>query len=123
MADFKETGRICRIHPSVGLPVQCSFDPDVEDQVYGALRRPARISGSARLNPHSGRVEELKIERIEIMDELLLGARDFFAGRTLDQLAEAQGVHPLERPGDLAGGWPADENVDEFLNATFLSRS
>jgi hypothetical protein len=123
MADFKETGRLCRIHPSVGLPVQCSFDPKIEDQVYGALRRPARVTGTARLNPHSGRVEELKIEEIEIVDELLLGAREFFSGRTLEQLAEAQGIRPLERPGDLAGGWPADEDVDEFLSAAFLSRS
>jgi hypothetical protein len=123
MADFKDTGRLCRIHPSIGLPVQCSFDLDVEDQVYSALRKPARVTGTARLDPHSGRVEELRIEEIEIVDELLLGARDFFAGRTLEQLAEAQGVHPLDKPSDLAGGWPADENIDEFLETTYLSRS
>lgn len=123
MADFKETGRLCRIHPSVGLPVQCSFEPEMEEEVYEALRRPARITGSVRLNPHSGRVEELKIEKIEIMDELLLGAREFFAGRTLEKLAELQGVRPLEKPAELAGGWPADENLDEFLSAAFLSRS
>jgi hypothetical protein len=122
MADFKETGKLCRIHPPVGLPVQCSFDPALEDQVYGALRRPVRITGSARLNPVSGRPEELRIENIEIMEELLLGARDFFASRTLQQLADAQGVHPLDKPDDLTGGWPNDEDVDEFISSIYLGR-
>ena len=123
MADFKETGRVCRIHPSIGLPVQCSFDPSKEEEIYHALRRPARVSGVARVNPHSGKIEEIKIENIEPLDELMLGARNFAAGYSLEQLAEMQGVRPLTRPDDLAGGWPADENVDDFIAATYASRS
>lgn len=123
MADFKDTGRICRIHPSIGLPVQCSFDPSKEDEVYQALRRPVRVTGVARVNPHSGRTEEIKIDTIELLDDLMLGARDFTAGYSLKQLAEMQGVRPLVRPDDLAGGWPADENVDEFIDATYANRS
>jgi hypothetical protein len=123
MADFKETGRICRIHPSIGLPVQCSFDPSKEDEIYQALRRPARVTGVARVNPHSGRIEEIKIENIELLDELMLGARNFTAGYSLERLAEMQGVRPLAHPDELAGGWPPDENVDEFIDATYGSRS
>jgi hypothetical protein len=123
MADFKEAGRACRIHPSIGLPVQCSFGPGMEDEVQAALRRPVRVTGTARLNPHNRRIEEIKIEAIELVDELLLGAREFFSGRTFAQLAEAQGVQPLQTPTDLAGGWPADENVDEFIDATYKTRS
>ena len=58
----------------------------------------------------------------EILDELLLGAKDFFASRSLEQLAEAQGVHPLTNPKELAGRWPNDENVDEFVEAIYESR-
>lgn len=123
MADFKEAGRICRIHPTVGVPVQCSFDPSKEEEIYQALRRPARVTGVARVNPHSGKVEEIKIEKIEILDELMLGARNFTAGHSLEQLAEMQGVQPLKRPDDLAGGWPIDENIDEFIDATYGSRN
>jgi hypothetical protein len=123
MADFKEAGRICRIHPVAGLPVQCSFDPDQEDRIYDALRRPARVTGPCKLNPNTGKIEELKIEEIEVLDELLLGAKDFFTSRTLEQLADAQGVSPLRSPADLAGGWPSDENVDEFIETTYRSRS
>ena len=41
---------------------------------------------------------------------------------SLKQLAEMQGVQPLTRPDDLAGGWPADENVDDFIETTYASR-
>ncbi len=122
MADFKETGRICRIHPSIGVPIQCSFDPSKEEEVYLALRHPARVTGLARINPHSGKVEEIKIEKIELLDELMLGARNFTAGYSFEQLAEMQGVKPLARPDDLAGGWPQDENLDEFIETTYGSR-
>jgi hypothetical protein len=123
MADFKEAGRVCRIHPTVGMPVQCSYDSSKDEEIYQALRRPARVTGVARVNPHSGKVEEIKIEKIEILDELMLGARNFTAGYSLEQLAEMQGVQPLKRPDDLAGGWPLDENIDEFIDATYGSRN
>ena len=122
MADFKETGKVCRIHPPIGLPLQCTFEPKMEEQVYGALRKPARLSGTARLNPNTGKPEELKIEKIEILEELLLGAKDFVVSRSLEQLAEAQGVHPVNNPDDLAGGWPADESVDDFVDAIYQTR-
>ena len=123
MVDFKETGRVCRIHPSIGVPVQCSFESAMESQVYDAIRKPTRVSGTATLNPNSGKIDELKIDEIEIVDKLLLGAKDFFASKTVEQLAEAQGVHPLKNPAELAGGWPPDENIDEFIEATYSSRS
>ena len=122
MADFKETGKICRIHPPIGLPLQCTFEPEQEDEIYSALRKPARITGTARLNPNTGKPEELEVEKIEILEELLLGANDFFASRTLEQLAEAQGVHPVGNPNELAGGWPPEENVDEFVEAIYENR-
>lgn len=122
MADFKDTGKVCRIHPPVGSPLQCSFEPELEDQIYGALRRPVRLTGVVRLNPNTNRPEELKIEKLEILDELLVGAKDFFTSRSLERLAEAQGVHPLTNASELAGGWPVDENIDEFLATVYESR-
>jgi hypothetical protein len=117
MADFKEAAKACRIHPPIGLPVQCSFEPELEEHVYAALRRPARLTGRAKINPNTGRPQDLRIERIEILDELLLGAKDFLVTRSLEQLAEAQGVRPLANPTELTGGWPEDESVDDFVAA------
>lgn len=122
MADFKEDDKLCRIHPPVGQALQCSFDSELEEQIYGALRRPVRLTGVARLNPNTGKPEELKVEKLEVIDELLVGAKDFFASRSLKQLADAQGVDPLSNPDALKGGWPDEESVDDFVDATYQSR-
>jgi antitoxin (DNA-binding transcriptional repressor) of toxin-antitoxin stability system len=66
---------------------------------------------------------EPRTEGVEFTGEVLNGSKEFFAGRTLEQLAEAQGAGPLERLSELAGGWPADDDVDEFVDATYRSRS
>jgi hypothetical protein len=122
MADFKEDDKLCRIHPPIGQALQCSFDTELEDQIYGALRKPVRLTGTVRINPNTGKPEEMKIEKLEIVDELLVGAKDFFASRSLKQLADAQGVHPLSNPDELKGGWPDEENIDEFVDTIYQSR-
>ena len=55
-------------------------------------------------------------------DELLMGTQEFFVNRPLSELATAQGVKPLEDPSILIGGWPVDENLDEFLEKTYKER-
>lgn len=123
MADFKELGKLCRVHPSVGQPIQCVFEPEKEDEVYQALRRPVRLTGLAKINPNTGKAEELQIREIETLDPLLMGAKEFFASRTLEQLAQAQGVGPLTNPDVLLGGWPDEDNLDQFLEETYQTRS
>lgn len=46
----------------------------------------------------------------------------FFASLTLEELAKAQGVSPMKNPKQMAGGWPADEDVDQFVLETYQSR-
>jgi len=123
MADFKELGKVCRVHPALGQPIQCVFEPEKEDEVYLALRRPVRLAGAAKINPNTGKPEELQINRIEILDRLMVGAKEFFASRTLEQLAHAQGVRPLTDPDVLLGGWPDEDNLDQFLEETYEMRS
>ena len=122
MADFKQQEHKCRIHPPIGQPILCSFDERQEDEIYVSLRKPVRVTGTARVNPNSGRIEELHIEKIGIVEQLQIGVKDFFAGRSIEQLAEVQGVKPLENPKILAGGWPADQDVDAFLEEIYSSR-
>lgn len=123
MADFKEQGKVCRIHPPVGQAIQCTFEPEREDEVYLALRKPVRLSGVAKINPNTGRKEELKIETIEVIEQLLVGSREFFTSRSLEEMAMAQGVGPLTNPAVLAGGWPDDDDLDKFLEETYHNRS
>ncbi len=55
--------------------------------------------------------------------ELLRRSQEFFANKSFSELAEAQGVKPLNDPSILIGGWPEDEDVDEFLEATYRERN
>jgi hypothetical protein len=122
MADFKEQDHKCRIHPLVGQPIVCTFTSEKEQAVYDALRKPVKIIGAATINPHNGRIESIAIDKIGITEQLLIGAKDFYSGRSLEQLAEAQGVAPLTNPKVLVGGWPEGENLDEFLEDIYSSR-
>ena len=122
MADFKEQDHKCRIHPPVGQPIVCTFTPEQEREIYDALRKPVRITGTATINPNNDRVESIAIETIGVTEQLLIGAKDFYAGRSLEQLAETQGVAPLDNPKVLAGGFPDSEDVDEFLEDIYSSR-
>jgi hypothetical protein len=39
----------------------------------------------------------------------------FWENKTLEQLVQEQGVRPLESADELAGDWPEDESIDDFL--------
>jgi hypothetical protein len=122
MADFRETDQKCRIHPPLGQPILCSFDRSKESQIYEMLRKPVRITGKARINPNTGKTEEMQIESIGLMEELLVGAKSFFSGRSIEELAEAQGIKPLTDPKQLVGGWPAEDDLDDFLEEIYTAR-
>lgn len=47
--------------------------------------------------------------------EQLIGGREFFARKSLAELAREQGVGPIEDIGVFAGGFPEDEDLDELL--------
>ena len=123
MADFKPLDYKCRIAPLLGKPVICTFGKDKETAVLGLILKPVRITGEARINPHTGQTDEIHITDVEPIDELLMGAKEFFVSKSLSELAKTQGVKPLENPSLLVGGWPADEDVDEFLEKTYKERS
>jgi hypothetical protein len=41
---------------------------------------------------------------------------DFWRTKTVEELAEEQGIKPVENPDELLGDfWPEDENIDDFL--------
>jgi hypothetical protein len=40
---------------------------------------------------------------------------DFWANKSIEDLAREQGVKPIQSVGELAGEWPPEETVDEFL--------
>lgn len=123
MADFKPSDQRCRIHPTLGQPINCSFDARLADQVYNTLRKAVRIDGTAAVNSQTDKVESIAISHLTPLDPITVDAGNFFQGWSLDQLARAQGVEPLHNPKVLAGGWPDDEDLDEVLTDVYQHRS
>jgi hypothetical protein len=67
-------------------------------------------------------ISELKAASDRLAQALADGSSEFFASRSLEQLAAAQGITSRENPEDLAGGWPREEDLDEFLDVTYRNR-
>lgn len=134
MADFKEHGTRCRVHPSVGEPVLCLFDEEQKDEVLENILQYVRIIGEAKEDPLTGRIASIKIHDIERLEDLeneaadLLPqgtpiALDFWESPTLDELAQAQNVSPMADVRALFGTWPGDindgfeETIDELRHS------
>jgi hypothetical protein len=49
-----------------------------------------------------------------VLVEAVATSTDFWKARSLDELAELQGVAALQSPDAMVGGWPADELNDNF---------
>ena len=47
---------------------------------------------------------------------------EFWARSSFEELVRLQGIRPLEDPNALAGGFPQDEDIDEFLNDVYEHR-
>lgn len=122
MADFKEHGTRCRVHPSIGEPVLCLFDQEKKDEVLENILQYVRILGEAKEDPLTGRIVSIKIQDIkrledqeEDIDLLPQGtpiARDFWESPTLDELAQAQDVSPMADVRAIFGTWPSETNDD-----------
>ena len=119
MADFKEHGTRCRVHPSVGEPVLCLFDEEQRDEVLDDILRYVRIVGEAKEDPLTGKIASIKIHDIERLEDregeaadlLPQGtpiSRGFWESPTLDELAQAQNVRPMADVRALFGTWPGE---------------
>ena len=55
-------------------------------------------------------------------DKHLLRDRSFFEGKSIQELAQSQGVGPVKDISVFAGGIPDDEDVDEMLEEIYRLR-
>lgn len=127
MADFKEHGTRCRVHPSIGEPVLCLFDEAQKDEVLENILRYVTVIGEAKEEPTTGKITSIKIYDIQCLEEkeeegmelLPQGTpipHDFWKPQTIEELAESQGVKVLSDTSVLFDTWPDDEN-DGFEEA------
>ncbi|WP_373500498.1 hypothetical protein [Desulfococcus sp.] len=129
MADFKEHGTRCRVHPAAGEPVLCLFDEAQKDEVLEDILQFVRIVGEAREDSVTGKIASIKIHDIERLEdkeneatELLPQgtpiSRSFWESPSLEELAQAQNVKPLTDVRSLMGTWPGeiDDGFEEAID-------
>lgn len=127
MADFKETGSRCRVHPPMGPPVECTFDEAHRHAVLDALTRYVRVSGEAQTDEATGRVRQLAIADIEIVDVVSRvgeGSYPFWERLEVEELAHLQGVQPVRDLASLAAPmiWESSDELEAFLDETYRAR-
>jgi hypothetical protein len=121
MADFKEHGTRCRVHPAVGEPVLCLFDKERKEEILENILHYVRIKGEAREDSMTGKINSIKIHDIQRLEEqegenaefLPQGTpitTDFWQSPSLEELAVTQGVQPMSDVKKLFGTWPGTED-------------
>jgi len=127
MADFKEHGTRCRVHPSAGDPVLCLFDEEMKEEVLENILHYVRVVGEAKEDAITGRIASIRIHDIERLEgqeekssELLPQgtpiSRDFWESPSLEELALSQNVKPLKDVQALYGTWPGE--MDDGFEST-----
>ncbi len=122
MADFKQKDLKCRVDPPIGAPIACTFGPSQADLIYSLMRQPVRISGEATLQPYTDRIESVVIGEIKKLPTLFMGEKNFFADRSIQQLAAEQGIKRFKDISPLSGCFDQDDNVDEFVADIYSAR-
>lgn len=79
----------------------------------GHIRNGVAVLDQAVSLP-DGTPVRIEVERID---------GDVWRGKSVEELAREQGVQPVKNLDDLAGDWPEDESVDEFLALIRRSRA
>jgi hypothetical protein len=72
--------------------------------------RGRMVNGVAVLET-PGVIPDGTLVRVEVENKLA----DFWKAHSLEELAQEQGVRPLQSADELKGDWPEDESIDEFL--------
>lgn len=119
MADFKEHGTRCRVHPPAGDPVICLFEEEQKEDVLEEILHYVRVVGEAKEDSITEKITSIKIHDIERMEDredeaidlLPQGtpiSRDFWESLSLDELAQAQNVLPLADVRTIFGTWPGE---------------
>lgn len=132
MADFKERKTrktCCRVHPSVGDSVLCLFDEEQKEEVLSDLLHYVRVIGETEEDPVSGKIKSIQIHDIERLEESedesvdlspqgAMFSQNFWESPSLEELAKAQGVKPMEDVRDLFGTWPGevDDGFEEWID-------
>ena len=129
MADFKEHGTRCRVHPAVGEPILCLFDKERKEEILENILHYVRIKGEASEDSITGKITSIKIHDIQRLEEQEKNSQflpqgtpitsDFWHSSSLEELAVSQGVQPMSDVNKVLGTWPGaeDDGFEEDIRA------
>ncbi len=123
--DWRHTSRQSGRHVTAAGEARASPSnwtlPHPNEPAYDTLTMATRPPHSrSRRRPISKPIEAPLHERNEQAEP---GARTFWSGSTVADLAIAQGAQPVADPTELrADLWPEDESLDSFVEAIYESR-
>jgi hypothetical protein len=128
MADVKEDALRCRLHPSLGEPIMCSFSEDAVPTVLRNMRRFVRTKGDATVERSTGKIRRLVVHDIEPIEQTDQPSRlevpsAFWESTSFQELAMQQGVYPVDDVEKVTGGWPEDADFESFLRSVLSARS
>lgn len=125
MADFKETGRLLRIHPPVGPAVACKFPESLSAEVEECIRQFVRVSGKMEYHAtgeprwlNIADIEQTGAPAVSALDEA--GAAwtyDYWENLPAAEYARRQGVQPVSDFSVIFGAGAAEdwEGFDEAV--------
>jgi len=129
MADFKEHGTRCRVHPSIGDPVLCLFDEDRKEEVLENILHYVKVIGEAKEDPFTGKISSIVLHDIQRLEDREQEGTDllpqgtplpagFWQSLSIEELAQMQGVKPLDDIAMLYGTWPGepDDGFEEEIH-------
>ena len=119
-ADLKEDKLRCRIEPSIGEPTICKFDEGMTEQVIRLMRKFVQARGEATFEPITNKINVFYIRDLEPI-ESTVGAADalnspFWKSKSFEELSKEQDVQPIDDLSSISGGWPEDEDIEQFLD-------
>jgi hypothetical protein len=111
MGDFDPMTLRCRIDTNLGS-IWCDFDIELKDAVFEHMDQLVAARGTAELDADGASVRVLHLTSLTAVDTA--------ESKSLDELAQEQGVSPLADVQQLRG--ESVEDFDLFLQAIRVAR-
>lgn len=121
MADVKEGALHCRLHPSAGDPILCTFTEDLTPLILRYMRQFVQVRGEASVDPVTMRLQSMTIRDLEIVEQpsnLLISTAPlsgFWKAKTFNELATEQAVYPVEDLTKLSSDSIDDAEFEKFF--------
>ena len=119
-ADFERN--TARLRASHGPSVTVRFDDDHAQDIKQALRENSQLQGRITYNEATSAIVSVDLIGIAPAEQLVLmpGVEEFWSRRSLDELAQAQGVGVVESVEMLQDDTISDEEAEAFIAALEL---